>query len=135
MNVDLVQSNADARRHELLADLAEQSARFLSEKHGIDQDVAADIGNSLADFFCDHWHGQSIYMVSDAAFKLSKRDLEIYRRMERGNAMEISRELGISYVRVYQIYKRVLTAMRAKVQPQLFQTPESELSTGEGKAV
>lgn len=131
MNVDLVESNADIRRHELLADMAEQAARHLIDKHGIDEAVALDAGNSLADFLSTHWHGQNIYIVSDAAFKLSKRDLEIYQRMERGNAQEIAKEMGISYVRVYQVYRRVLKAMRSKVQPDLFKAPETDLSTGE----
>lgn len=131
MNANLVETNADVRRHDLLADLAEQAARHLIDKHGVDESIAVDTGNSLADFISSHWHGQNIYMVSDAAFKLSKRDLEIYHRMERGNALEIAKEFGISYVRVYQIHRRVLEQIRSKVQPDLFKAQDSDLSTGE----
>ena len=130
MNIDLVETNADIRRHELLADVAEQTATRLIEMHGIAQDIAFDIGNDLADFLCTHWNGQNIYMVEDAKFKSSKRDLAIFQRMERGNAHELARELGISYVRVYQIYKRQLAAARARRQPNLFDGPGDELSTG-----
>lgn len=133
--INLVENNADIRRHELLADLAETTARRLIEKHGVEPEKACDVGNELADFISSHWQGQSIYIVSDSMYKLSKRDLEIYERMGRGNAHQIAKEMSISYVRVYQIYKRVLKAMRAKVQPELFQTPESELSTGQGKVI
>lgn len=120
MSTELAETNADIRRHELLADLAEQTAKFALEKLGIDEDQALEFGNHLADFVCTHWNGQNIYMVSDAQYKLSKRDLMIFQRMERGNAHELAKELGISYVRVYQVYKRCLTAARAKKQPQLF---------------
>jgi Mor family transcriptional regulator len=133
MSTDMVETNADIRRHELLADVAEQTAKRLIEKHALPEDMAFDVGNDLADFFSAHWNGQNVYMVADSQFKLSKRDLEIFRRMERGNAHELAREFGISYVRVYQIYKRCLSAARARHQPSLFESPVAELSTGTGQ--
>ena len=134
MSTQLVETNTDIRRHELLADVAEQTATQLIQKHGVSEDTAIDIGNHLADFFSQHWKGQNIYMNGDTQFKLSKRDMQIYQRMQRGNAHEIAKEFGISYVRVYQIYKRVLAAARAKNQPQLFADQQQEakkLSTGQ----
>lgn len=122
MNPAMVETNADRRRHELLADVAEQTARNLI-KHGISEEKACDIGNELADFFSEHWNGQNIYMVADSQFKLSKRDHEIYQRMERGNAHELAKEFGLSYVRVYQIYKRCLAIARSRRQPGLFEDP------------
>ena len=134
MSTNLAETNADIRRHELLADLAEQAAKFALEKLKISDDEAFEFGNHMADFVCTHWNGQNIYMVSDAQYKLSKRDLQIYERLQRGNAHELAKEFGISYVRVYQIYSRCLAAARTKRQPQLFGSPEtapkSELSTG-----
>lgn len=129
MTTDMVKSVADFRRHELLADVAEQTAAQLIRKHGIAEDVACDIGNHLADFLSEHWHGQTVYMIADSQFKLSKRDMQIYERLQRGNAHELAKEFGISFVRVHQIYKRCLMAMRKRVQPALFADPE-ELSTG-----
>ena len=129
MNVDLVETTLDARRNELFADMAEQAAKHLMNKHAFDQEVAVDVGNHLAEFVFSHWNGQSIYISS--AHKLSKRDLEIYHRMGRGNADEIAKDYGISFVRVYQIYRRVLAAARAKAQPSLFDSPEADLSTGD----
>ena len=73
-------------------------------------------------------------MVADSQFKLSKRDQEIYQRMQRGNAHELAKEYGLSYVRVYQIYKRCLAVARSRRQPGLFEDPapeaEIKLSTG-----
>jgi Mor family transcriptional regulator len=111
---------AEARRHELLADMAEQIAQRLIEKHGMDEEAACDVGNSLADFLADHWHGQNIHFPKDQAFRLNGRDWEIFRRFERGNSNELAREFGVSKVRVHQIYKRCLTAYRALTQHSLF---------------
>lgn len=111
---------AEVRRHELLADVAENVAQRLIEKHGLAQDIAIDVGNDLADFLAEHWRGQNIYMVGDRQFKLNHRDWEIFHRMERGNAHELAAEFGISFVRVYQIYKRCLAEARSRVQNDLF---------------
>lgn len=130
MNFSFIETSADARRHELLADLAEQTAVLVVEKLGTDQDKAIDVGNALADFVSQHWAGQSIYITGDSKHKLSKRDWEIYQRMQRGNAHELAKEYGISFVRIYQIYRRCLEIARAKTQPSLFGEPGEDLSTG-----
>lgn len=134
MSTELVETNADIRRHELLADVAEKTALRLIATHGLDEEKACDIGNDLADFLSENWRGQNIYMNSDAQFKLSKRDQQIYQRMQRGNAHELAKEFNISYVRVYQIYKRCLVIARNRTQPSLFEEPgtdpEAKLSTG-----
>lgn len=135
MSNDMVETSADIRRHELLADVAEKTALRLIETHGLDEEKACDIGNDLADFLSQNWRGQNIYMNADAQFKLSKRDQQIYQRMERGNAHELAKEFGLSYVRVYQIYKRCLAIARSRTQPGLFEEPgigpEARLSTGQ----
>lgn len=127
------ENNAHARRHQLLAEVAEKSAVRLIEVHGIDPEKACDIGNDLADFLSQNWRGQNIYINADARYFLSKRDQEIYRRMERGNAYDLAKEFGLSYVRVYQIYKRCLAVARSRTQPGLFEEPPAvaeKLSTG-----
>lgn len=115
-----IPSPTEARRHELLADAAEQVAQRLITKHGMDEEVACDVGNTLADFLADHWKGQNIYMPGDQAFKLNARDWEIFRRFERGNANDLAREFKVSKVRIHQIYKRCLAEYRSKMQTSLF---------------
>lgn len=123
----------NARRHELLADVAEHTAHRLMEKHGVDEAIAVDVGNDLADMLASNWKGQNIYIVGDQQFKLSQRDWEIFRRMERGNSNELAREFGISAVRVHQIYRRCLTEFRARTQGGLFDQaqPVENAPTGE----
>lgn len=126
---------ANARRHELLADVAEHTARRLMEKHGVAEQTAVDVGNDLADLLADHWKGQNIYIVGDQQFKLSQRDWEIFRRMERGNANDLAREYGISAVRVHQIHRRCLAEFRARSQGGLFDgIPEGESNLSSGSS-
>lgn len=125
---------ANARRHELLADVAEHTARRLMEKHGVAEEIAVDVGNDLADLLADVWKGQNIYIVGDQQFKLSQRDWEIFRRMERGNAHDLAKEYGISYVRVHQIYRRCLAEFRARTQGGLFDAAPDVESVGPSEA-
>lgn len=117
---DFVETAAEIQRHELLADLAEKVAERLLNKHGADLEKAVDVGNDLADFVAQHWGGQNIYIPADNEFKRSKRDMEIFQKMRRGNANELAIEYEISFVRVYQIYKRMLTEARRRAQNDLF---------------
>ena len=115
----------EARRHELLADVAEQIAQRLIEQHGMAEEAAADVGNALADFLASHWKGQSIYMPGDQAFKLNERDWRIFNDFQRGNANDLARQHDISKVRVHQIYKRCITEWRARMQHDLFGAPDA----------
>lgn len=115
-----VDNLAERRRHELLASVAEHAALRLINEHGLGPELAADVGNDLADWMAEHFGGQSVYFVKDEGYKLNERDRYIFERMERGNAQELAAELGLSFVRVYQIYRRCLKAARAARQPQLF---------------
>jgi Mor family transcriptional regulator len=113
-------TKADARRHDLLADVAEQVAHRLIEQHGCKPEVAIDVGSYLADFLSEHWRGQAVYIPGDDSYRLNDRDWEIFEQMRRGNAHELAKKYGISFVRVYQIYKRCLAIARQRNQPGLF---------------
>lgn len=121
MSTEPIENNATVRRHHLLADLAEKAAFRLIEVHKMDPEKACDVGNDLADFLAQNWRGQHVYFNADTQFYLSKRDLEIYQRMGRGNAYELAKDYDLSYVRIYQIYRRVLAEMRKRNQPGLFE--------------
>ncbi|MBI2770036.1 MAG: hypothetical protein HYX47_10460 [Burkholderiales bacterium] len=110
----------EARRHELLADIAERIAQRLIEKHGMEQDAACNVGNDLADFLADKWKGQTFYFPADQSYRLNQRDWIIFQRMERGEAPELALEFGLTTVRIHQIYKRALLEFRARNQHTLF---------------
>lgn len=134
MNTEPDEKSAIVRRHHLLADLAEKAAFRLIDVHKMDPEKACDVGNALADFLAHNWNGQHIYFNADTQYYLSKRDQEIYRRMERGNAYKLAKEYQLSYVRIYQIYRRVLAEMRKRNQPGLFEDAplvDARLSTAD----
>lgn len=111
-----VMNKSGARRSELFQDIAENVASELIKSCQLPDKQAADIGNKLSDFLIQHWKGQTIYIPSDYKYKNSARDEEICARMSRGNAYELAAEYGISYVRVYQIYRRHLEEKRQQLQ-------------------
>lgn len=113
------EQHSTARRHELLASVAEHTAKRLIDKHGLEVELAADIGNDLADWMADYFGGQAVYFVKDAGVQLNERDRKIFEEMRRGNAHELAAKFGISYVRVYQVYRRCLEAARQARQPDL----------------
>lgn len=104
------------RRCELMQDVAENVGLHMVKKYGTSEDEAADIGNHVSDFLATHWCGQTIYIPRDMRFILGDRDEQIGQAMERGGAHEIAAEHGISYVRVYQIYRRWLAEKRERRQ-------------------
>jgi len=81
-------------RHELLTDLAEKTGQLLRD-FGIEADTSDQIGHSLADHVAEHWGGQLINIPKDYAFKLAKRDLEIWERFNGRNHAALAVEYGI----------------------------------------
>lgn len=130
----MVESALDTRRHHLLQDLAEKGAQFAVDRLGVEQEAAIDFGNAVADFFSLQWSGQSIYISSDARYQLTKRDIEIFHKMKRGEANAIAAEYNISFVRVHQIHRHILKLVQKNAQPMLFEdqieVPAEQLSTG-----
>lgn len=87
---------------EILTDLAEQLAQFLRGR-GLDDAVATDAATQAAEFVREHWGGQKIYIPRGQRHELSHRDLEIWKRWNGHNRLELCREYGISENRLYQI--------------------------------
>lgn len=104
---------ADKKRHDLLLDVSECVAHHMVEKHGLDAEQAAAVGNKTADFLMQQWRGQTIYIVGDKQFQLRDRDREIFERLRRGNADELGAEFGISGMRVYQICARYRARLKS----------------------
>lgn len=106
------QTKADARRSELLQEVAEVTGLQLIKAHGIPEEKAHEVGNAIADFLADHWKGQTIYIPGAWRYKCLDRDWEIHRLMARGNANELAAKYGLSLVRIYQIHKRCQLQLR-----------------------
>ncbi len=115
-----------ARRQELLAGFSEHAAQHLIDKHGLTLETAGDIGNELADWLMAHYGGQYVYFSKEPDSGHSERDREIFASMRRGNANELAAKYGLSFVRIYQIYQRMVREMRRNTEPQLFGAEEPE---------
>ena len=117
-------TKSETRRVELLRDVAEVLAAELIARKVVAEEGAIDIGNSLADFLAKHWGGQQLYIPTNWIFKCDERDQQIFERMGRGKAGELAKEFGLSYIRVYQIYRRVLAEKRAMYERELAEQRE-----------
>jgi len=112
--VDKSPNKSEQRRAELLASVAECCANELARNHGVAEDSAIETGNAISDFLAEYWGGSSFYIPRDFKFIASVRDLEIFERMQRGNAHELATEYGLSYVRIYQIVHKVSAQRKAQ---------------------
>ena len=118
--------NARDRRHTLLAEVVDVVGDVLMRKHGLPVEDAAVVGNAVADHLRDTWGGQSIYFVRDEAFEMTRRNWEIFEKMKRGNAQELAKEYGLSFVQVYAIYRRCLEEVRKHREPGLFEALDAD---------
>lgn len=66
-------SDMQARRHHLLADVAAHAAETAAEI-GISRDIAEQIGNAIADRLAENWAGQQINFTLKDAYGLSPRE-------------------------------------------------------------
>jgi len=107
-------------RHELLTDLAEKASQLLRD-FGIEADTSDQIGYALADHLAEHWGGQLISIPKNYAFKLIKRDLEIWERFNGRNHAALAVEYGISVRGIYKVIQRVKRQQTALSQPGLFE--------------
>lgn len=99
-------SATDALRNEFLTDVAEAAERT-ARAHGIDPEVAEQIGAAVADMMCVEYAGIRIYINLDLAFKLAPRDREICRLRAEGKTIpELAKAFSLSEERIRQIIRR-----------------------------
>lgn len=112
-------SRMAARRHEMLADIADTIAKQLLE-HGIPQAGAELIGIALADHLAAHWGGQVFSFPKDAAFIQAQRDLEVYQAFTGDNYDVLALRYGLSERSVRALVARVRAKLQRAGQPGLF---------------
>lgn len=109
-----------ARRHELLADVASLSAELVTE-HGIAQDVAEQIGYALADALSERWGGQNFQFPKDHFWQLSQREQAILAAWRAGATTdELGRQYKMAERSVRRLIRRASTRGRGQAQRQLF---------------
>ncbi|WP_211224692.1 Mor transcription activator family protein [Oceanospirillum beijerinckii] len=109
----------EERRHELLADTAQQTEELL-KLYGIDESIADQVGCAVADHLANHWGGQLINIPKDYQYKLANRDLEIWNDFTGSNHAQLAKKYKLSTRAIYKIIKRVKERQSAADQPGLF---------------
>lgn len=94
------------KRHDLLDSVVAHCARILVE-HGIDEELAQQAGNSLANHLSEIWAGSTVCFPKDHFYKLTKRDLEILSKFNGRNHHVLAMEYGLTENAIYRLLKRI----------------------------
>lgn len=106
-------------RHELLDDVSAH-AKEVAKNHGLDDEVAEQIGFAVADRLAENWGGQLINIPKNHLYKLAQRDLEIYNKFNGRNYAALAREYKMGVRGMYKLIERVHKRESARTQPDLF---------------
>jgi len=109
----------EIKRHELLSDMAAHCAEILID-HGIPEDVAHQAATAIADHMAMHWGGQSFTFPKDYLFKLSERDLLIYKEFTGANYDVLARQFDLTERGMRKLIDRVHKREVNKRQTRLF---------------
>ncbi len=97
-------ATANIEYPEILSDLAHHVSESLV-KDGVAKRQAETVAKSAAERVSQHWGGQLVYIPTGAAFRRAKRNLEIIKKWNGRNSLELCREYGLTRARLYQILK------------------------------
>lgn len=100
------ESMMEPRRSELLEDIHAHAAAIIQE-HGIDADIADQVGCAIADFLAENWGGQNFTIPKDHRYKVSKRDLDIYEEFDGRNHHILAKKYDTTIRNIYKIIKRI----------------------------
>ncbi len=89
---------------EILSDLSYRLSERLV-KNGIAKNQAETIAADVTVYVSQHWGGQLIYFPKATKFNMANRDLEICKKWNGRNALELCREYDLTKARLYQILK------------------------------
>lgn len=110
----------ERRRSELLADAAAQAAAAARD-FNIPDDVAEQIGATIADALADNWGGQVITFPKDYAYKLSQRDRTILELHRTGTPLgQLARDFSMTERGLRKLLRRAESRDRDLRQQQLF---------------
>ncbi len=104
---------------EVLNDLASLVGQVAKEQLDMDAEVAEQLGINVAVRLAENWGGAMVYIPSNLRVNIAQRDMEMYKRFNGSNHLELAREFKCSIVWVYQVVKRVRKQLQDKQQPQL----------------
>jgi len=74
-------------------------------KSGLEPGKASDIAYTVTEHIHKTWAGQQLYVPKSVELKCATRNQDIYRRFNGKNFTELSREYGLTEMRIRQIIK------------------------------
>lgn len=116
------ESPMEQQRHELLSDVETHGTAILLS-HGIEQDIAEQAATAIADFLAEHWGGQLVSFPKDYLYKLSKRDMQIYREFTGNNYPELVRRHKMTERGIRKLIERVHRREVSRRQGDMFDPP------------
>ncbi len=120
MVLNIPMNDAVPRQYpEILEDLAAKLAALLIEE-GLAPERARGIAFRHAEQVRRDWGGQKLYIPTGQSYEVTQRDLEIYRRWNGRNGIELCREFRITDTWLRAIVNRVRAAEMQRRQSGLF---------------
>jgi Mor family transcriptional regulator len=104
---------------EMITRLVEIGVATLLEELETPRERAEQVMREIAHNLARDYGGGMMYFPKDHEFALTKRDMQIYNEMGRGNAAEIAHRHGLSDRQVYAISKHVRDQIMRKRQGKL----------------
>ncbi len=85
----------------------------------MDDELARQMGIEVAVEISERWRGVAVYIPSALRITIASRDMEMFKKFNGHNHVELAREFKCSVVWVYKVIKRVRQQMQDKQQSQL----------------
>lgn len=104
------------RSAELVVRLVDLGTRTLVDQCGMGEQQAREAMREIAHNLAREYGGTYMYVPKDQELELTKRDLEIYERLQGGNANELAREYNLSVQQIYSINRFVRDQIARKRQ-------------------
>ncbi|MFQ0994167.1 DNA-binding protein [Gilliamella sp. Choc5-1] len=116
----MTKSAISIKRHELLTHISLSVANEAMD-YGLPEDIAAHLGDSIANTISELFGGQNITFPRDYRFKLNQRDLQIYDAFKGNNYAELSQKYKMTERGIRKVIDRVHKRMIKEKQPTLFE--------------
>ncbi|MBI0114241.1 DNA-binding protein [Gilliamella sp. W8129] len=107
------------KRHELLTHVSLSVANEAMD-YGLPEDIANQLGDSIANTISELFGGQNFTFPRDYIFKLNQRDLQIYDSFKGNNYAELSQKYNMTERGIRKVIDRVHKRMLKEKQPTLF---------------
>lgn len=92
---------------EIINDLVDVSAQAIVSELELEEQKATQLGELIAQHFCDLYGGCQIYIPVGFVLKLSQRDRQIFTEFDGKNHSELAKKWGCSERAIYGVIRRV----------------------------